>query len=208
MLHEKLWKSNLELARSCLTHPFVEALRDGSLETGVFSGYVAQDAIFLQAFVKAYALAVARSDEPAAMTDLHGLMGAALEELVGLHGSYGEELGIDLRGVNPNRACRAYTDFLLRTAWHASLAEILAAMTPCMRLYAYLGAELAPGCGERHPYRRWIETYSSKEMESMAGRMEALLDGVATETQEIQDCYRYAMQCELDFFSDAMEKGT
>ena len=42
----------------------------------------------------------------------------------------------------PNPACRAYTDFLLRTAWHTSLAETVAAMTPCMRLYAYLGGEL------------------------------------------------------------------
>ena len=44
MLHEKLWTSNLDLAAACLRHPFVSALRGGTLEAGLFSGYVAQDA--------------------------------------------------------------------------------------------------------------------------------------------------------------------
>lgn len=41
-------------------------------------------------------------------------------------------------------------------------ARIIAAMVPCMRLYAFLGAELSQGRElEGHPYREWIETYAS-----------------------------------------------
>ncbi len=205
MLHETLWLSNLDLAQACLAHPFVEALGDGSLDAGIFRGYIAQDAFFLRAFAGAYALALARSEEPETIASFHGLIGGVVGELE-LHRGYAAELGIDLARVVPNRACRAYTDFLLATAWHASLPEILAAMTPCMRLYAYLGGELSGKCGQQHPYRRWIAAYSGKEFESLVARVEALLDRYAADTREVRDRYRYAMQCELDFFGDAMEK--
>ena len=213
MLHRMLWQSNLDLAEACLRHPFVSALGEGSLNAALFRGYIAQDAFFLRAFVKAYALALAQSQDLATARDFHGLIGGALEELE-LHRAYVRELGmselgageleIDLAGVLPNRACQAYTDFLLRTAWHASLGEIAAAVTPCMRLYAYLGSQLAVGSHSQHPYRRWIETYSGAEFERLSVRVEALLDQVGADTRPVRDSYRYAMQCELDFFSGAL----
>ena len=52
--------------RTCgraLAHPFVRGLADGSLPRQVFSGYVAQDAFFLEAFARAYALALAASPD-------------------------------------------------------------------------------------------------------------------------------------------------
>ena len=204
MLHETLWQTNLDLAQACLAHPFVQALGDGSLDAGLFGRYIAQDAFFLRAFLQAYALALARSQDPDTIADFHRLLGGAVEELE-LHRGYAAELGLDLARVAPNSSCQAYTDFLLRTAWHASLAETVAAMTPCLRLYAYLGGALAPQSGPRHPYRRWIETYSAPEFQCLAGRMETLLDRVAADTLEVRDRYRYAMQCELDFFAEARE---
>jgi len=204
MLHQRLWESNLDLARACLAHRFVRALGDGSLDPDLFRGYIAQDALFLRAFAKAYALALARSEDLETLTAFHGLIGGALEELK-LHGSYAAEPGIELARVVPNAACRAYTDFLLRTAWHGPLPEIVAATTPCMRLYAWVGAELAGHCDDAHPYGRWIRTYGSAEFERLAGRMEALLDRVAADTREVRESYGYALRCELDFFDAAME---
>ena len=203
MLHQMLWQSNLNLAQACLSHPFVSALGEGSLDAAVFRGYIAQDAFFLRAFVKAYALALARSRNLATAGDFHGLIGGALEELE-LHRDYAAELGIDLARVVPNRPCQAYTDFLLRTAWHGLLSDIAAAVTPCMRLYAYLGSQLAGRSHSQHPYRHWIETYGGAVFERLAARIEALLDQVGADTRPVRDSYRYAMQCELDFFSGAL----
>jgi thiaminase/transcriptional activator TenA len=130
------------------------------------------------------------------------LIGGVQEELK-LHRAYAAELRIDLGSVVPNPACRAYTDFLLRTAWHTSLGVTAAAMTPCMRLYSFLGVELVPKIGPAHPYREWIEAYSGQEFARLAGRLEAQLDRVGADTREVRDMYRYALQCELEFFSDA-----
>lgn len=200
MLHESLWTANLDLAQSCLAHPFVQTLGDGTLEPDLFRAFVAQDAFFLHAFVKAYALALARSDDAETIVVFCGLIDGALEELK-LHRVYAAELGIDLEGVVPNQTCRAYTDFLLCTAWHRSLAETVAAMTPCMRLYAYLGRQLASIRSPQHPYARWIEAYSGDAFAELAGQLEALLDRIGADTREVRESYRYAMRCELDFFS-------
>src|SRR6266851_2913140 len=159
MLHDILWTANFDLARSCLAHPFVQALGSGTLKAALFRAFIAQDAFFLHAFLKAYALALARSDDVETLTSFYELIKGVLEELK-LHRAYAAELGTDLESVIPNPARRAYTDFLLRTAWHTSLGETVAAMTPCIRLYAYLGRELALQCSPHHPYRRWIEAYS------------------------------------------------
>ena len=203
MLHEVLWTSNFDLARSCLAHPFVVALGDGTLKPDLFHAFIAQDAFFLRAFLKAHALALARSEDRDTSEVFCGLITGVTEELK-LHRVYAAELGIDLSSVVPNAACRAYTDFLLRTAWHTSLGETVASMTPCMRLYAYLGVALAPQCSPSHPYRRWIETYGGREFGRLADQVETLLDQVGTDTKEVRDRYRYALQCELDFFSCAL----
>ena len=204
-LDARLWRENRDLARACLDHPFVRGLAGGSLERAAFEHYVAQDAFFLRAFLSAYALAAARCTSHLDRARVfHELMSGVLEELE-LHRSYAGSLGIDLESVRPSPACSAYVDFLSRTAWTGTLGEILAAMTPCMRLYAFLGQELAAtGDHPGNPYRQWIETYSSVEFDHLAEKLETLLDEVADESALVRDAYRYAMRCELDFFCAAL----
>ncbi len=199
-LHRVLWESNLDLARACLEHPFVRGLADGSLAPGAFKRYVAQDAFFLRSFLRAYCVAAARcTEKPDQVTVFHRLIGGALEELE-LHASYAKSLSIDLDRVRPRPATKAYTDFLERTAWTSGAAEVVSAMTPCMRLYAFLGQSLGPAARD-NPYRNWIATYSSDEFEALAAELETLLDETGEDTPAIRRAYRYAMSCELDFFA-------
>ena len=138
-LSARLWADNGDLAAAALAHPFVRGLADGSLPREIFAGYVAQDAFFLESFARAYALALARSPDRPTLLALADLLAGVREEL-GLHASYAARWGIDLAGVEPAPATLAYTEFLLATAATGGLGEMCAAMTPCMRLYAWLGA--------------------------------------------------------------------
>jgi thiaminase/transcriptional activator TenA len=206
-LHKTLWQGNQALAEECLAHPFVRGLGDGTLDPEAFKHYLAQDAFFLQAFFSAYALGAVRAVERWDVVQrLHGLMRGVLDELK-LHEGYANSLAIDLGNVRPHPATSAYTDFLLRTAWTAEVGEIMAAMTPCMRLYAYLGQELAREDHSQNPYREWIETYSSEEFEALAAELESLLDQLAEGTYRVSLAYRYAMRCELGFFSGSLDEG-
>ena len=80
-------------------------------------------------------------------------------------------------------------------------------MTPCMRLYAFLGQSLAPASPD-NSYRDWIVTYSADGFEALAAELESLLDEPGEDTPLIREIYRYAMVCELDFFAAAASKAT
>ena len=202
--HDTLWKLNEHLANKCLEHPFVQGIKDGTLNEDAFKLYVAQDTFFLRAFRQAYALAIAKCDDTETARMLHKLMSGILEEL-NLHKEYSKKLGIDINNVKPLSACRAYTDFLLRIAYQKGVDEIVAAIAPCMVLYAFIGRKLAEDYNRESKYIDWINTYSNEDTQNLAKEMENLLDTVTKDTEEVRDAYTYAMQLELDFFSAPLE---
>ena len=88
----RLWQENQDLAEACLRHCFVQGLGDGSLDREQFKGYVAQDAYFLEAFARAYALALARCPDRQGLYALVDMLTGALEELK-LHGAIRGAMG-------------------------------------------------------------------------------------------------------------------
>lgn len=199
-LAKTLWEENADIARAALEHRFVRGLGEGDLPLGSFQKYVAQDAFFLEAFARAYALALAHSPDHAGLHDLAELLAGVLKELE-LHGKYAESWGVELGAVVPGEATLAYTEFLLATAALRGVGETCAAMTPCMRLYAFLGRSLADeGVDENNAYAEWIETYSAPDFEALASTLEGLLDRYAADTPAVRAAYCRAMNLELAFF--------
>ena len=201
-LARDLWTSNQDLATACVHHPFVRGLADGSLAAAAFRAYVGQDAYFMEAFARAYAFALARCPDRYGFDAFQNLIAGVAVELK-LHATYASRLGIDLARVEPARATLAYTDFLLATAGLGTVGEICTAMTPCMRLYAFVGQTLAAE-GAAQPanaYREWVETYAAPGFDALAVRLERLLDRYAQDGPTVRSCYRRAMQLELEFFS-------
>lgn len=202
-LSERLWSANGDLAADALAQPFITGLGDGSLDREVFAGYVAQDAFFLESFARAYALALARSSDTPTLLALAGLIAGVADEL-GLHGSYAARWGINVAGVEPSPATLAYTDFLLATAATSGLGEIFAAMTPCMRLYAWLGTSLdADAAGQ---YAEWVQTYADPGFGALASQLEGLLDQHADDSPAVRKAYRRAMRLEVEFFDSALPR--
>lgn len=204
LLHNVLWNLNIGIADKCLNHTFVQGIKDGTLNEGTFKTYVAQDAFFLRAFRQAYALAIAKCDDTETAKIFHKLMAGVLKEL-NLHKEYSKNLGIDIKNVKPLPACRSYTDFLLRVAYQKGVDEIVAAVAPCMVLYAFIGKKLAEDYNKESKYIDWIKTYSGEDMQKLAKQMEELLNMVAKDTKEVRDAYAYAMVCELEFFDAPLE---
>jgi thiaminase/transcriptional activator TenA len=197
-LAQQLWQANADWADRILAHPFVQGLGDGSLPVAAFKSYVAQDAWFLEAFARAYAFCLAHGTSRDDLFGFSELIAGVLDELK-LHRSYTERLDIPLDDVTPLPATQAYVEFLLGTARHGQLGETIAGMTPCMRLYAFLGRTLAKK--EVAPaYADWVKTYADPGFEALAVRLEALLDRHAVDSPVVRLNYRRAMELEYNFF--------
>ena len=200
-----LWQTHHDLALDCLRHPFVQGVGDGSLPEANFAYYVGQDACFLEAFARAYSIAAAKVGDWQGFNIFHELAGGVLQELK-LHQGYAAEWNVELP-VAPGAATRRYTDFLLATAWSQEVGITAVAMLPCMRLYAFLGQQLAKGGIPEHRYSAWICTYSSDQFEPLAEQLAELAERYASLSPLVQSTYRYAMQCELEFFEAAWQQA-
>jgi thiaminase/transcriptional activator TenA len=197
-LARTLWQANADWAKKVLVHPFVRGLGDGSLPVASFKRYVAQDAYFLEAFARAYAFCLANSTVRQDLHDFAELIAGVLEELK-LHKSYAERWQVEFTGVTPVPATQAYVGFLLTSARRGHLGDTIAAMTPCMRLYAWLGQSLAKG--KVAPlYGEWVKTYADPGFEALAARLESLLDQHAGDSEPVRANYRRAMELEYGFF--------
>ncbi|KAF6144414.1 hypothetical protein GIB67_024641 [Kingdonia uniflora] len=206
--------------------PFVVCLASGKLELETFRHYIGQDVLFLKAFAQAYELAEECADDDDAKAAICELRNEVVEELR-MHDSFVEEWGFDpAKETTLNPATVKYTDFLLATAsgkveGGKGLIKIvtpfektkiaaytLGAMTPCMRLYAFLGKEiqaLLDPDENSHPYKKWIINYSSESFEVSALQTEDLLDKLSIsltgeELEVIEKLYHQAMNLEIDFF--------
>jgi len=82
-------------------------------------------------------------------------------------------------------------------------------MIPCSRLYTFLGQEIVKALDNDisdHPYKQWIETYSSEDSEASALQTEKLLDNLAKsltgeDFEVLGRLYCHALKLEREFFS-------
>ena len=196
-----LWESNYELALLSLKSKFVQCLKNGNLPKNIFQEYVAQDYFFLESFAKAYGLAVSKSIDKNSIKVLSQLLVGVSEELI-LHETYAKEWDIDLRNNYIKPATQNYTEFLDEVSKKQSSLEIMFAMTPCMRLYSWIGKSLSNKI-LNNPYKEWIITYSDESFNTLAKSLEDLIDshGEAFEINQANYLYKRAMELELEFFN-------
>lgn len=223
---ERLWMKFKKDSTFSLYTPFVICLASGTLNLDTFRHYISQDLHFLKAFAQAYELAEECADDDDAKVSISRLKASVLEELK-MHGSFIQEWGADLVKENIfNSATVKYTDFLLATSSGKIeglkvpgklatpfertkiAAYTLGAMTPCMRLYAFIGKELQAllESGEtNHPYKKWIQSYSSDGFQALAQLTEDVLESSSAsltgeELDIIEKLYHQAMKLEVEFF--------
>ena len=123
------------------------------------------------------------------------------EELI-LHEKYAREWDIDLTNNQIKPATKNYTDFLDMVSRNQSAVEIMFAMTPCMRLYSWIGKSLSNSV-LNNPYKEWIITYSDENFDNLAKSLENLIDFSKEiyDTNQANYLYKRAMELELEFFN-------
>ena len=158
----RLWSDTRPTFSAILAHPFLTGLTDGSLDPDVFAHYVAQDVHYLRVYARTLALVAAKAPALAETAMFARHAAEVFDVEIALHGELLPELGLDSAAVDAapvSPTTRAYTSYLLATAYDGSFADGLAAVLPCYWIYAEVGAELLARGSTDPRYQRWIASY-------------------------------------------------
>ncbi len=199
-------------------HRFVEELKKGTLPHEAYLRYLVQDYVFLLHFSRAWALAVVKSEILSEMK----LASATVDALVNLEMQHHVEIcaryGIEeesLFGATEAPATLAYTRYVLDAGLSGDLADLLAALAPCIFGYGEIGSRLAKECAADNPYAEWIETYASEAYQQVCRDVGVLIDEVLARRigadfqisprwQRLTGRFETATQLEADFWSMAL----
>lgn len=197
-------------------HPFVRALRDGSLPESCFRHYLAQDYLFLIHFARAQGLAAYKADGLEDIRQAAAGLTAIIDVEMGLHVEFSARWGLsesDMAAEEEDAATMAYSRYVLETGLRGDLLDLRVALAPCIVGYAEIGAGLAADPGtvmDGNPYREWIEMYSSEDYQQVARAEVAGLDGLmerrggGARFESLAAVFRQATRLEAAFWDSGL----
>ena len=167
--------------RAQLTHPFVEALGNGTLIERKFRYYILQDARFLGDLARVFSAAAQRAPDSESALRFTKLAEETITVERSLHANYGARWNMtpqQMSSVPMAPTNYAYTRHMLTVAANGSAAEITVVALPCAWIYCVVGKHLLKKGrpGVKHPYRDWLLLYASPEFEAVQAWMRKQVD--------------------------------
>ena len=194
---EQAWHETLPVYHKILSHPFIHALKNGTLSASTYHDYVEQDNYYLKYYARTLK---ALADKIANEKDKEKILRFAKETLREHH----DHRTIQFEAITP--ANLAYVDFLLKNAAYQSREEIIAAVLPCFWIYYQLAHDLhGQAVG---PYAKWFETYDKPAFHEDVKYMIQLTNRLADAADEptrhaMLMAFKVAVIYELQFIDNA-----
>jgi thiaminase/transcriptional activator TenA len=178
-----LWQNAEYIYHAILQLPLIKEMMNGILPEEKFIFYMQQDALYLNDFAKALAIAGVRSSQSEYLEDfLHlALEGVAAEKEI--HKTF-----FDRYGINPHVAksptCFAYTNYLIATACTATYCECIGALLPCYWIYREVGVYMSQSLQESNPYKEWIQAYCGEQFSRCVDKALSITEKIAEDTSK------------------------
>lgn len=181
---DRLYRSVEEIWTKSHEHPFLTELREGSLDPQRFIYYLKQDYVYLIDYAKMFAMGSMKARDLETMVKFAALLHSTLHVEMDLHRQYASRFGVsreELEQTHPAPTTVAYTKYMLDVAAHGTLAEVVAALLPCMWSYREIGVAFMkiPGALDHPLYRDWILMYGSAEFGELTDWCIGLMDRLA-----------------------------
>ena len=197
-----------------IQHDFVKQLAAGTLAPDSFRHYLVQDYLYLIHYTRVMALSVYKSDTLAQMRVGQTGINAMLDMEIGMYLDFCHHWNISLAQVEnapESAATIAYSRYILDAAMVGSLAELYAAIAPCLMGYGEIGKLLKEqGFVTNNPYQPWIEVFSSDEFQAITTQNEAQVDVLLahaspTQQDKFQQLFNTAARMEVSFWQQALD---
>ena len=205
------WAATASLRAAIMELPFNRELAAGTLSRERFQHYMIQDALYLEQYSRALAVAAAKAPDADAMQRFAHAAEEALVVERALHGGFFETFGIDphqAAAAEPSPTCYGYTNFLLSVAHIGSYEELVAAILPCFWIYWDVGNQIAKEAVADNPYQAWIDTYSDPGFGEAVDAVIAITDRTAatstdTRREAMLRAFKRSTQYEWMFWDSA-----
>ncbi len=197
-----------------IQHDFVKQLTAGTLAPDSFRHYLVQDYLYLIHYTRVMALSVYKSDTLAQMRVGQAGINAMLDMEIAMYLDFCRQWNIPLEQVEnaPESAVTiAYSRYILDVAMSGSLAELYAAIAPCLMGYGEIGKRIKDeGFIDNNPYQPWIDVFSSDEFLSITAQNEAqintlLADASPAQADKFQRLFNTAARMEVNFWQQALD---
>ncbi|WP_226668277.1 thiaminase II [Metabacillus litoralis] len=188
---KRLYENVLPIWEKNHAHPFVQGMGDGTLDKNKFRFYMIQDYLYLIEYAKVFALGAVKATDLATMGKFASLLNSTLNEEMELHRQYAQKFNIttdELEEAKPSPTTLAYTHYMLHVSQNGTLADLVAALLPCMWSYWEIGKDLAQreGAKDHEFYGEWISMYASEEFGQLAKWCIDLMDELTKEKPEVE----------------------
>lgn len=210
------WNANQALYDTILAMPFNRELAAGTLSNERFRHYIVQDAHYLKAYARVYAMASARADTEDLMVTMADWAAGTMRAERSLHERYFQEFGLsagEVAAIEPTPTCLAYTGFLTECGTVAPLEVTIAAMLPCQWVYWEVGQAIAAQAAPDNPFAAWIATYSAQGFGEACDQGRAETDRLAAAAtpavrERMHHAFRTAMRLEYLFWDSSWRLET
>ena len=175
-----LWSQASPIWESVSVHPFLSELQDGTLPIEKFRYYILQDYLYLGAFGRAAAAALAQAPDTDSAVRLLRRVTTPVERP--LHGALFDALGVaeeEAKASTPSPTNLAYMNHIEVSMDMGGLACGVAALLPCPRIYHEVGKILKE---PEHPtYNIWQSSYAEGLLEISVAAWSEFVDELADE---------------------------
>ena len=208
---ESAFEAVADIMHSIEQYEFIQKMLDGTLLQEQFVRYLQQDKIYLKEYSRdLYAVADMMTDK-AEGDFFRATAKEGMESENAMQAMLSERFGISGEPL-PVATTLRYTRFLRHYTDTLDVPLVLAAVLPCYWVYNEVGKYLvAQHISPDNPYREWIQTYGSPEMDEATRYVVALIDRMAKEcSPEKQALMRrvFVEGCalELEFFMIGLQE--
>ena len=197
-------------------NPFNQGLRDGSLSKGLFNRFLIQDRLYLIALSKTHQLIGDRFSDKKYQQLFYQFAKSTRNEINMvdslLFKSSLTENFFQCQQPKQLPVITSYIDHISYNAIHAPIPNAVASVMPCFLIYSELGKHIQPQIRHDNPYKLWIDSFVSKELETAAMKIMQIAEHLAKEGNAYQqkqmiDIFTISTDFEIAFWDSISEMG-
>jgi len=208
---KELWNQITDTYKRILIHPFVVAIKDGSLKLENFISFLQADLIFLDKYAKALASCAGKFPDKFQI-QREFVVNQAISGILSEHKMiqvYLEKYSEYKKDTPLPSEAKNYINHLIALSFTEKFSVSYAAFVTCCWIYHNLAIDLLDKVAKDSPYREWLEHLASDKVKKYTTGMlevvnELAKNADANERKKMVDACKESSSYDLQFFDPFM----